>query len=61
MSTAAVLNLKRDKDDFKYLVNVHYKSSLSGLYIEGPLNTGPDQAIIDNGGLSHKSLTYTLY
>ncbi len=45
----ASLNLKKDRDDFKYVVNVHYESSLSGLYIVGPLNTGPDQAIIAAG------------
>ncbi|RJQ56089.1 MAG: NAD(P)/FAD-dependent oxidoreductase [Nitrospiraceae bacterium] len=43
------LDLKRDRDNFKYPVNVHYESSLSGLYIVGPLNTGPDQAIVAAG------------
>jgi len=43
------LDLKRDSKNFKYAVNVHYESSLSGLYIVGPLNTGPDQAIVAAG------------
>lgn len=45
----ASLNLNKDRDDFKYVVNGHYESSLNGLYIVGPLNTGPDQAIIAAG------------
>lgn len=43
------LNLKRDRENFKYAVNVNYESSLSGLYIVGPLNTGPDQAVVAAG------------
>ncbi len=43
------LKLKRDADGFKYVVNHHYESSLSGLFIVGPLNTGYDQAIIAAG------------
>lgn len=43
------LALKRDKKDFKYIVNAEYESSMSGLYIVGPLNTGNDQAIIAAG------------
>lgn len=43
------LDLKRDREEFKYVVNVNYESSLNGLYIVGPLNTGPDQAIIAAG------------
>ena len=36
------LNLKRDAEGFKYVTNKTYESSLSGLYIIGPL-TGNDQ------------------
>jgi len=43
------LNLKRDAKGFKYVVNNYYESSLNGLYIVGPLNTGNDQAIIAAG------------
>lgn len=43
------LDLKRDHDNFKYVTNHHYESSLGGLYIVGPLNTGHDQAIIAAG------------
>ena len=42
------LQLKRDSDDFKYLTNRNYESSLSGLYIVGPL-TGDDQVVIAAG------------
>ncbi len=42
------LNLKKDAEDFKYLTNRNYESSLNGLYIVGPL-TGNDQAIIAAG------------
>jgi thioredoxin reductase (NADPH) len=42
------LNLKRDGDHFKYMTSRTYESSLSGLYIVGPL-TGNDQAIIAAG------------
>ncbi len=43
------LNLKKDGDNFKYVVNHNYESSLSGLYIVGPLNTGQDQVVIAAG------------
>lgn len=43
------LDLKRDSNGFKYIVNQNYESSLSGLYIVGPLNQGQDQAIIAAG------------
>ena len=42
------LNLKRDSDNFKYVTNRSYESSLSGLYIVGPL-TGNDQVVIAAG------------
>jgi thioredoxin reductase (NADPH) len=43
------LNLKRDQNGFKYIVNQNYESSLSGLYIVGPLNQGQDQVVIAAG------------
>jgi thioredoxin reductase (NADPH) len=43
------LNLKRDQKGFKYIVNQNYESSLSGLYIVGPLNQGQDQVVIAAG------------
>lgn len=43
------LNLKRDPNGFKYIVNQNYESSLSGLYIVGPLNQGQDQVVIAAG------------
>ncbi len=43
------LNLKRDRANFKYVTGHNYESSLSGLYIVGPLNTGNDQAVIAAG------------
>ncbi len=43
------LNLKRDAKGFKFVVNNVYESSMNGLYIVGPLNTGNDQAIIAAG------------
>lgn len=43
------MDLKRDSEHFKYTVNHNFESSLSGLYIVGPLNTGHDQAIIAAG------------
>ena len=45
----AGLTLKRDAKGFKYVVNHVYESSMNGLYIVGPLNTGPDQAVISAG------------
>lgn len=43
------LSLKRDVNNFKYVTNHNYESSLSGLYIVGPLNTGHDQVVIAAG------------
>lgn len=43
------LNLKRDAKGFKYITDHNYESSLSGLYIVGPLNQGNDQAVIAAG------------
>lgn len=43
------LNLKRDPNGFKFIVNQYYESSLSGLYIVGPLNQGQDQVVIAAG------------
>jgi thioredoxin reductase (NADPH) len=43
------LSLKRDVNGFKYVTNHNYESSLSGLYIVGPLNTGHDQVVIAAG------------
>lgn len=34
---------------YKFIVNHNYESSLSGLYIVGPLNQGNDQAVIAAG------------
>lgn len=44
----AGLDLRRDREHFKYVTNSAYESSLTGLYIVGPL-TGNDQAIIAAG------------
>lgn len=41
--------LKKDALGFKYIVNNTYESSLRGLYIVGPLNTGQDQVVIAAG------------
>jgi thioredoxin reductase (NADPH) len=43
------LPLKKDGRDFRYVVNHNFESSLDGLYIVGPVNTGHDQAIIAAG------------
>lgn len=43
------LPLKKDGHGFKYVVNHNFESSLDGLYIVGPLNTGHDQAVIAAG------------
>ena len=43
------LGLQRDAKGFRFVVNQVYESSLNGLYIVGPLNTGNDQAIIAAG------------
>ncbi len=45
----AGLGLKKDALGFKYVVNSVYESSLRGLYIVGPLNTGQDQVVIAAG------------
>jgi len=42
------LTLKRDSENFKYLTSRTYESSLSGLYIVGPL-AGDDQVVIAAG------------
>jgi thioredoxin reductase len=42
------LTLKRDSENFKYLTSRAYESSLSGLYIVGPL-TGDDQVVVAAG------------
>jgi thioredoxin reductase (NADPH) len=42
------LTLKRDGKNFKYITSRVYESSLSGLYIVGPL-TGADQVVIAAG------------
>jgi thioredoxin reductase (NADPH) len=43
------LPLKKDGLGFKYVVSSVYESSLRGLYIVGPLNTGQDQVVIAAG------------
>jgi thioredoxin reductase (NADPH) len=43
------LDLQKDKVKFKYVTNRTYESSLNGLYIVGPLNTGHDQVVIAAG------------
>ncbi len=43
------LDLKRDAKGFKIAVNNVYESSLHGLYVVGPLNTGNDQVVIAAG------------
>ena len=45
----ADLPLKKDAVGFKYIVNSSYESSLRGLFIVGPLNTGQDQVVISAG------------
>lgn len=45
----AGLDLRRDAKAFKYVTNHNFESSLSGLYIVGPLNTGHDQVVIAAG------------
>ncbi len=45
----AGLSLKKDAERFKYVVNSSFESSLRGLYIVGPLNTGNDQVVIAAG------------
>ncbi len=43
------LSLRKDSAGFKYVVSGYYESSLSGLFIVGPLNTGNDQVVIAAG------------
>jgi len=43
------LDLKRDNNGFKFIVAHNYESSLSSLYIVGPLNQGNDQVVIAAG------------
>jgi len=43
------LKLKRDVHGFKYVVSREFESSLEGLFIVGPLNSGQDQVIIAAG------------
>jgi thioredoxin reductase (NADPH) len=43
------LSLKHDAGGVKYVTNSVYESSLAGLYIVGPLNTGQDQVVIAAG------------
>jgi thioredoxin reductase (NADPH) len=43
------LTLKKDNKGFKYVVRAEYESSVTGLYIVGPLNTGNDQVVIAAG------------
>jgi thioredoxin reductase (NADPH) len=45
----AGLPLKKDAKGFKYVVSHAFESSVSGLYIVGPLNTGNDQIVIAAG------------
>jgi len=45
----AGLILKKDAVGFKYVVGSTYESSLKGLFIVGPLNTGQDQVVIAAG------------
>ena len=51
------LTLKRDSENFKYLTSRTYESSLSGLYIVGPL-TGDDQVVIAAGEGAIAALRY---
>ena len=43
------LPLRKDSEGFKYVTGAEYESSLTGLYIVGPLNTGNDQVVIAAG------------
>ncbi|MGO9614409.1 MAG: NAD(P)/FAD-dependent oxidoreductase [Dissulfurispiraceae bacterium] len=43
------LHLTRDSRAFKYQTDHNYESSVRGLYIVGPLNTGHDQVVIAAG------------
>lgn len=48
-SYLAHLGLNKDPRGHKYVTNTVYESSLPGLYIVGPLNTGNDQVVIAAG------------
>ncbi len=43
------LDMKKDASGRSFIVNHQYESSLRGLFVVGPLNTGQDQAIIAAG------------
>jgi len=43
------LDLQKDDAQLHYVTNGVYESSLDGLYIVGPLNTGPDQVAVAAG------------
>jgi thioredoxin reductase len=43
------LTIKKDNKSFKYVTGAEYESSVTGLYIVGPLNTGNDQVVIAAG------------
>jgi thioredoxin reductase len=43
------LPLQKDIRGFKYVTDCNYESSIDGLYIVGPLNTGNDQVVIAAG------------
>jgi thioredoxin reductase (NADPH) len=43
------LDLERDAAGFKYVVDETFQSSVAGLFIVGPLNTGNDQVVISAG------------
>src|SRR4030066_49586 len=43
------LSLRKDSHGFKYVVGDNFETSLTGLYIVGPLNTGNDQVVIAAG------------
>jgi len=45
----AGLSLKKDAGNAHYVTSSVYESSLRGLYIVGPLNTGQDQVVIAAG------------
>jgi thioredoxin reductase (NADPH) len=43
------LSLRKDSHGFKYVIGDNFETSLTGLYIVGPLNTGNDQVVIAAG------------
>lgn len=45
----SMMDLKKDSNGFKYIVDHNYESSVKGLYIVGPLNQGQDQVVIAAG------------